>query len=109
KEERRTFASKQFRIATRRSGHGPTPGLNLRECVSGRQLYRENRSNSPDWIGGIVNECVVINASAGKKMEKPREWQGQSKGFDRMKKFVLMATVLASALFGMSIGSRAAT
>ncbi|TIV91582.1 MAG: hypothetical protein E5V74_28115, partial [Mesorhizobium sp.] len=41
-------------------------------------------------------------------MENRVKWQGQSKGFDRMKKFVLMATVLATALFGMSIASRAA-
>lgn len=42
-------------------------------------------------------------------MEKPREWQGQSKGFDRMKKFVLMAAVLATTLLGTSLASRAAT
>lgn len=77
--------------------------------MSQRQLCRENRSNSSHWIGGIVKECVVFNASAGKKMENRVNGRGQSKGFDRMKNFVLMATVLATALFGMSIASRAAT
>lgn len=41
--------------------------------------------------------------------KKLRDGKGQSKGFDRMKKSVLMAAVLASTLLGTPIASRAAS
>ena len=79
--------------------------------VSLRQLSREIVQIRCFGLAESIKECVLSRSPAIKKMKNivRADRQGQSKGFDRMKKSVLMAAGdVATALFGAPAASRAA-